>query len=122
MPNVRSPQLPLRALHAAIGRAQHASVAPPVASHMPALPPSGLHPVLVSLCTRNAVPTWTLPRLLLRLLVLLSLASPTLTGCLPPNDSGRDTEEAPLLPKATVLPVPSDLLMIRQRLPPPQNS
>jgi hypothetical protein len=118
-PSTHSPRLSLCALLAATGHAQHARVTPPVASHMPTRLPSSLHPPAL-LCTRSAAPTWPLHRLLLRLLVLLSPAPPRRAGCLASNDSGRDTEEALLLPRATVLLVPSDLL--RQRLTPPQNS
>ena len=120
-PGTHSPRLSLCALLAVTGRAQHVSVAPPVASHMPALLPSSLHP-LASLCTRSAAPTWPLHRLLMRLLVLLSLAPPRRAGCLQlsSTDSGRDTEVALLLPRVIVLLVPSDLL--KQRPTPPRNS
>ena len=86
---------------------------------MPILLLSGVHS-LAPLSTRSAPPTWTLHRLLLRPLVLQSPAPPRRAGRLPPSDSGRDTEEARLLPRVTVLIVPSDLL--RQRLTSPQSS
>ena len=74
----------------------------------------------VSIPLKKAAPTRTLHRLLLRPLVLLIPTPSRRAGRLPPNDSGRDSEGAPLLPRATVLPMPSDLL--RQRSTLPQNN
>ena len=128
--SVFPPCLPLRALHAVTGRAEPASVVPPVTSLTPSLLPSrmvwmprclvlprSLLPLLVPLCTRSAAPLWALSLLHLLLLSLASLK--LLVGSLSPVDvllvdsgsgaQARDRaswlarDSAPL-PNATLLP------------------